>query len=233
MLLTAGIGIAFSVARGIEHLRFPADAHYYNLESPSSVDALGMLVVAIYGLCVTIFVFAIRSRDFWLSPGKTLALLFATMCILDWSLEFIAAAVMHVRMQTDLAPGVGDHRGYILGIWYRNFAVDVGYVACLPALLWVMCKTKNQAFYWRLAWVGFLFFALLIIGDVHLGFRTYAGSVLNSWYFEAAIGVPICLLIAAIAGSIIRRDTLDWWTTTTAIPIVSVWCIAIALKLLA
>ncbi|TWT79628.1 hypothetical protein CA13_10320 [Planctomycetes bacterium CA13] len=233
MLLTAGISIAFFVARGIEHLRFPADAHYYKLECPSGVHAFGMLIAAIYGLCVTMVVLAIRARDFWLSPGKTLALLFTTMCVLNWSLEFIASAVTYVRMQTDLAPGVVDRRGYILGIWYGNFAVDVGYVACLPVLLWVICKTKNQPFCFRLTWVGFLFFALLIIGQVHLGFRTYVGSALNFWYFEAAIGIPICLLIAAIARSVTRRDAMDWWTIMTAVPVISVWFVAISLKLLA
>lgn len=52
MLLTAGIGVSFVVARGIEHLRFAADAQYYKLESVSDADAFGMLVAAIYGLSV-------------------------------------------------------------------------------------------------------------------------------------------------------------------------------------
>ena len=233
MLLTAGIGVSFFVAQGIDLLRFPADAQYYNLKSPSNADAFGMLVAAIYGLCVTMFIIALRSRDFWLSPGKTLALLFATMCILNWSLEFIAAVVTHVRMQTDIEPGIVDARGYIFDIWYRSFAFQVGYVACLPVLLWVLYKTKHQPLSWRMVWVGFVVFAILMIGNAHFGFQNYVSTSLNRWYFEAAIGIPVCLLIVAVARSIVRRDSMDWWTTMTTIPVISVWCIAIVLKSLA
>lgn len=232
MMLTTGIGIAFFVSRGIEHLRFPADAHYYNLASPSNVDALGMFIASIYGLCVTMFVIAIRDRDFWSSPGKTLALLFATMCLLNWSLEIIAATVTHVRMQTDLAFGTNDHRGFVLGIWYRDFAASVGYVACLPVLLWVVLKTRTQPVAWRIAWIGFLIFALLIIGDLHFGLRNQVGLTLRPWYFEIAIGIPICLLMLAVADSFARRRPMDWWTVLTAIPVASVWCIGIAIRLL-
>ena len=233
MLLTAGIGIAFFVSRGIEHLRFPADAHYYHLDSPSHVDAFGMLIAAIYGLSVTLLAIAIRARDFWSSPGKTLALLFATMCILNWTLEFIAATVTYVRMQTELAPGTYDHRGFVFGFWYRSLAASVGYVACLPVLLLVVAKTRTQPTAWRITWVGFVVFALLIIGDLHFDFRSHVGSPLDRWYFEFAIGIPISLLIVAVAESFIRRKPMDWWTVMIAIPVASVWCIAIAIRLLA
>ncbi|MCO8125184.1 hypothetical protein NHH03_25835, partial [Stieleria sp. TO1_6] len=59
MVLTAGIGVSFFVARSIKLLRFAADAQYYNLESVSDVDAFGMLVAAVYGLSVTTLVIAI------------------------------------------------------------------------------------------------------------------------------------------------------------------------------
>jgi hypothetical protein len=230
MLLTAGIGVSFFVARSIEHLRFAADAHYYGLESVPDTDAFGMLVAAVYGLCVTMLVIAIRSGDLWSSPGKTLALLFATMCILNWGLDFVAASITHVRLPTELAPGIADERGYVFGVWYRRFAVDVGYVACLPVLLWVLYKTRNQGMLWRLAWMGFLFFAIAIAGDAHFGFRTYVHPPLYSWYFEVAIGIPICVLFTAFVHSLAKRKTVDWWTTMTVVPIFLVWCIGMVLK---
>ena len=175
---------------------------------------------------------AARSRDFWLSPGKTLALLFATMCLLDWGLQFVAAVVTNVRLQSELAPGVDDTRAYIFGIWYRSFAVEVGYVASLPILLLVLYKTKSQHAIWRMAWLGFLIFALLIVGNVHFEFQRFISPRLNVWYFEAAIGVPVCLLIVAVVRSVVRRAPMDWWTTLTVIPVVSVWCIGVAIKAL-
>jgi hypothetical protein len=233
MLLTAGIGVSLIAARSIERVRFAADAFYYNLEVPADLDSHGMLIAVIYGLCLTLFILAIRTGDFWISPGKTLALLFATMCMLNWSLELIAATITHFRLQTDLKQGAVDHRGVIFGIWYREFAVSVGYVASLPVLLWAIFKSKHQALLWRLAWIGFLLFSLLIVGYIHFGLQAYLSPKLSFWYFEAAIGVPICLLIAALVGSIVRGDSVDWCTTMTTIPVIAVWLIAIAIKYVA
>jgi hypothetical protein len=232
MLLTAGVGVAFLVDRGIEHLRFPADAYYYKLESVPDVDAFGMLVAGVYGLCVTTVVIAIKSGSFWSSPGKTLALLFATMCVLNWGLDFVAASITSIRIQGEVVgPAAIDDRGYILGVWYRTFPVDVGYVACFPVLVWVIHKTKDQGLVWRLAWKGFLLFALAIVGYVHFGFTAYVPPALKSWYFEAAIGIPICLLFVAFVDSLARKRMIDWWTTMTVVPIFLVWCVGVVLKL--
>ncbi|WP_235908495.1 hypothetical protein [Roseiconus nitratireducens] len=233
MLLTAGIGVSFVVARAIEHLRFKADAYYYDLDAVPAADGFGMLVAAIYGLCLTLLVLAIHSGDLWSSPGKTLALLFATMCLFNWGLELIAALVVNGRLQTPIDPGAVDRRGYILGIWYRNFAAEVGYVASIPVLLWVIRKSKRQGFTWRLAWLGFLLFAFLIVGYVHFGVRDYVHPPLSHWYFELAIGIPIVLLIVATANAFIRRRPVDWWTALTVTPIAFVWCLGMAMKLLA
>lgn len=233
MLLTAGIGISLFVARSIERVRFTADSFYYNSETIGELGIAGMLVAAIYGLCVTLFILAIRTDNFWISPGKTLALLFATMCILNWSLEFIAGAVTHFRMQTELDQGAVDNRGIIFGIWYRDFAVHFGYIASLPVLLWAIVKSKHQAFSWRLAWTGFLLFSLLIIGYIHFEVQSYFHPQLAFWYFEMAIGIPICLLIGALIISFIRGDEVDWWTTMTTTPVIAAWLIAIAIKYVA
>lgn len=230
MLLMAGIGIALSLARCIEFLRSAADAHYYNLPSDSGLTLSGMLVASVYGLSVTLLLCAVQSGDVWSSPGKVLALLFATMCIFNWGLEFVAAGIMHVRFRHEWTPEDAAELGYVFGIWYRDFAVRVGYVACLPVLLCVQYKARHHDWLWRLTWAAFFKFALLIIGYVFFGFVDMVPSVVANWYFEAAIGIPIFLMIAATTGSA-WKARLDWWTTVTTSAIAGVWCLSVVIKL--
>lgn len=230
LCVMAGVGIAISVSRGIEHLRFPADAVYYGVDAVGDVDVFGVLVAAVYGVCVTTFLFAWRSGDVWSSPGKTLALLFATMCVLNWALDLIAALVTNYRMQEQFAVGGPDTRGYIGGIWYRNLAPSIGYIAGLPILATVVYKTRLQRFPWRMVWIGFLTFALLIIGFIHFDLGQYVPGLVRPWYFELAIGIPIVLLVLALLVSLARHERVDWWTTIIAPLIVVVWAIGIALK---
>jgi len=230
LCVMAGVGIAISVSRGIEYLRFPADAVYYNLDAVGDVDAFGMLVAAIYGVCLTTFIFAWRSGDVWSSSGKTLALLFATMCVLHWALDLIAALVTNYRMQEQVAVGGPDTRGYIGGIWYRNLAPSIGYIAGLPILAMAVYKTKLQRLSWRMVWIGFLTFALLIIGFIHFDFGQYVPKSVRPWYFELAIGIPIVLLVLALLASLARHERVDWWTTIIAPLIIIAWAIGIALK---
>lgn len=230
LCVTAGVGIALSVSRGINYLRYPADAVYYHLDSFHGIDAFATLVAAVYGVCVTTFIFAWRSGDLWGSPGKTLALLFATMCILNWALDLVAAVVMNYRMQVQLPVGVRDTRGTIAGIWYPNFAPSLGYVAGLPILALAVYKTKSQGFSWRMVWIGFFIFALLIIGDFHFNTVQYLPISLRPWYFELAIGLPVVLLALALCVNLARRERVDWWTTVTAPLIITVWVIGIVLK---
>jgi hypothetical protein len=230
LCVTASVGIAISVTRGIDGLRFPADAIYYNLDGIHGIDAFAALVAAVYGVCLTTFIFAWRSGDLWGSPGKTLALLFATMCVLNWGLDLFAAVLMNYRMRVQLPVGMPDTRGYIVGIWYRNFAPSLGYVAGLPILALVAYKTRLQPFSWRIVWIGFFVFALLIVGAIHFEAGRYLPISLQPWYFEFAIGIPIVLLALATCVSLLRRDRLDWWTTLTAPLIIAVWGISIVLK---
>ncbi len=227
IVLTTGVGVALFVARGIEYVRFPADAYFYNLDSVSHFDPFGLLVATVYGLAVSTLVLAIRSGDFWSSPGKTLALLFATMCLLNWGLDFIAAIVTSSRVRSGETQGA---IGFLFGFWYRDFAVGVGYVACLPVLLWVVNRTKRQGLVWRLAWLGFVGFALAIVAYVHFGLGEVLPPTLHLWYFEVAIGFPIGLLIAAVAFDLARGKRLDWWTAITVFPIFLMWCLGLFIK---
>ena len=230
MSVMAGVGIALSVSRGIERLRFPADSLYYGLESVPEIDTYAILVATVYGICVTTFIFAVRSGDLWSSPGKILALLFATMCILEWSLELTAATIVNYRMQEDFTSSGADSRGFIFGIWYRNLASSLGYIAGLPVLVFTVYKTRSQRFGWWLVWLAFLIFALLIIGLIHFGANTYLPSPLRPWYFEIAIGIPICSLLIALITSQVRKDKLDWWTVLIGPLLIGTWVIWIILK---
>ncbi|QDT03313.1 hypothetical protein K227x_16950 [Rubripirellula lacrimiformis] len=230
LCLTAGVGIAITITRGIDRLRFSADAIYYNLDGIQGIDAFAALVAAVYGVCLTTFIFAYRSGDLWGSPGKTLALLFATMCVLNWTLDLFAAVLMNYRMQIGPPVGMPDTRGYITGIWYRDFAPSLGYVFGLPVLALVVYKTRLQGASWRMVWIGFFVFALLIVGTMHFDVDQHLPIAIRPWYFEIAIGIPIVLLALATGLSLLRRERLDWWTTITAPLIIVVWGIGVFVK---
>ena len=232
LTLTAAMGAAFAIHRWIDRLRFPADAVYYHITSIET-NVFSVLVAAIYGLTLTTFVFAWKSGDIWNSPGKILALLFSTMCVLNWALEFTAAGVTHARMSTPIAIGAEDERGYLLGIWYRNFAASVGYVAGLPIVAWVVYKTRKQRITWRLVWFAFLAFSILCIADLHLGLSQLLPYRIRQWYFELILGLPVIMLSYALFETVLRRERVDWWTAFTATPVIAVWCIGMVIKLAA
>ena len=192
-----------------------------------------MLVAAVYGICVITFLFASRSGDFWLSPGKTLALLFATMCILNWTLEFVAAAIVNFRLGHPLPAGTPDNRGNILGIWYRSFAPALGYVVAIPVLVLAIFKSKQQTLSWRFVWIGFLVFDLLIVGFVHFDFWKYLPVQLSPRYFEIAMGIPVCLMIWAMILDLVRARPIDWWTAIIPSLIIIAWVLGTMLRLAA
>ena len=229
LCLTAGVAFAISAVRGIEFLRFPADELYYNL-SANRLDPFAVLVATVYGVCVTTAIFAWRSGHLWDSPGKILALLFAAMCVLNWTLELFAAVLVNYQMQEPLPVGTTDTRGFIAGTWYRNFASSFGYLAGLPILALVVYRTRTQRFSWRMVWIGFFIFAVLIIGASHLGFGGFLPMWLRAWYFEFALGIPVALMAIALCLAISRREPVDWWTAATAPLIMGAWGIGIALK---
>ena len=235
----AGVGIAITVTRGIEQLRFAADNWYYGKTSAAEIDRYGMMVASLYGLCLTTFLFAIRSGEIWRSPGKILAVLFASMCVLDWGLEAFAGAVTSYRISLGMPTesptfrAAADSRGYIFGIWYRSFAPSIGYVVGLPLLAFVLFKTREQRASWRVVWLGFLGFDLLAITEIF--FRASSSLPLSwrPWYFEMSIGLPLTLLAAALLNALFRRQHVDWWTTVVSVPLLLVWGTQIAFKSIA
>jgi hypothetical protein len=243
--VTAGVGVAISIAQGIEHLRFPADAAFHRLKEVRRLGGFDALVASLYGVCVTTFIFAWRSGGLWSSPGKILSLLFATMCVLNWTLDLFAAAVMNYRMhlysqsvalETSIVGGgnsilsaLGPSEN-IFGIWYRNFAPSIGYVAGLPVLAFVIYKTRFQRFYWQAVWIGFFIASLLIAGSINFDLDNFLPGAIGSWYFEIATGIPMILLAIALLVTVARREQLDWWTIVTAPLAIGVWSVLIGLK---
>ncbi len=212
LAVTAAVGFSIAIARGIARLRFPADAQYYNLQPGTELRADELLIAAIYGICVVTFLFAARSGDFWKSPGKTLSLLFATMCLLNWSLDLVAAAIVNARFRQPLPEGAADLSPFIFGTGYRDFAPTFGYVAAIPILVLAIYKSKQQSRSWRIVWIGFLVFDLLIVGFMHFEFCKYVPPQLATRYFEVAMGIPVSLLAWAMIITIVRRRPMDWWT---------------------
>ncbi|WP_053061156.1 hypothetical protein [Rhodopirellula islandica] len=82
MVITAGIAIAFAIGRGLGTLRRVPDWPWRS-ETAETIQTMDLLVASVYGLSLAVFFLAVRSQHFWTSLGKTLALLFANMCVLD------------------------------------------------------------------------------------------------------------------------------------------------------
>ena len=237
LCLMAGIGIAITIAREVEQLRFSADRIYYR-KDPAEIDGFGLIVASVYGLCLTTFLFAIRSGQVWKSPGKILALLFASMCVLNWGLDGFSGAVTSSRINFALPAGfdvsqrVSNSYGYIFGIWYRNFATSVGYVVVLPLLMFVLYKTRKQPVAWRVVWMGFLAFDLLVIADIYFGTSSLMPPYLRPWYFDLAIGLPLALLAVALLTSLFRKQYIDWWTAVVSLPLLLTWCVGVGWRMM-
>ncbi|WP_186775988.1 hypothetical protein [Rubripirellula reticaptiva] len=48
-----------------------------------------------------------------------------------------------------------------------------------------------------------------------------------------AIGISMCLLVATVVPALLKRETIDWWSALTLIPVITVWCVGITMKYLA
>lgn len=230
LAFTAGVGLAISVSRWIALLRLPADRFFYGENYVPALSVFDAVVAGVYGVCVTAFILAVRSGNFWQSPGKTIALLFAMMCVLDWGLGTVAAVITRFQiLEENLNSGTP---GFLFNIWYRDFSATLGYIAGIPVLLFVLLMTRKQPITWRLVWIGFLFFSLLIIGRNHFDFQLLLSPQWRNWYFDGAIGVPILLMLFALIFNALRRRPQDWWTIGLASVVISTWIFLVTGKLL-
>lgn len=236
MALTVGIAMSITAMRAVEWIRFPADHWYYRQDSIADIDGRGWLVAFIYGMCLTTFLYAYRSGQIWQSPGKILAMLFAAMCVLDLGLSAVAGAIVSYRVNHDpgdlgFTRGVSDQRGFVLGIWYSSFSARIGYSLSLPLILLTIWKTTAQSVAWRLVWVAFLIFNLIVVADLYFQIGTQLPITVAGWSFELAISVPLGMIAVAMLVSLFREHHVDWWTAIIATPLLIAWVIAMTVKL--
>ncbi|QDT04858.1 hypothetical protein K227x_32550 [Rubripirellula lacrimiformis] len=228
--ITLGVALAFCVSRGLVLLRFPVDAHYRNLSSVEPIDPVGILIAGAYGCAISLFSIAARSKQFWASPGKTLSLIIACMCLIDWILTLVATLVVRARLSVELAPGVSDLRGELFGIWYDVLVEEVGFVLCLPILTFVIYKTRRQRIAWRVAYNGFLVFAICAATWNHFDLSPYIPRfVLYHWY-PICMAIPAFAILIAICVDCVNQHSVDWWTLYGAASVFSVWIALVALS---
>jgi ABC-type polysaccharide transport system permease subunit len=100
-------------------------------------------------------------------------------------------------------------------------------------LAFVLFKTRRQQATWRVVWLGFLGFDLLVIAESFFRASESLPLVWRSWYFELSIGLPLTLLAAALLNALFRRQHVDWWTTVVSVPLLLGWGTQIAFKSIA
>ena len=221
--ITLGIALAISCSRILATLRFPIEAHFNNVTHLRPLSSNDLIVAAAYGCSVASFIVAFRSHGFWDSPGKTLSLLVASMCVIDWSLSLVAIAIVRNRLRTAVSVGITNENASILGFWYSNFAPAFGYLCSLPLLAFVIYRTRRQGALWRLAWVGFLCFAIGIVALFHSDFHRFLPRSVIQFWFPICAAIPTFATILALSGDLIRGRAVDWWTTFGAATVCIVW----------
>jgi hypothetical protein len=230
LVATAAVAIGITVARAINDLYFLSDARFYGAPSPAHLDLMAIAVSSIYGLSVATWFFAIRSGHVWQSPGKMLAMLFGAMCLINWGLDTIAGVVTAYRVRdvwTVPPILVPHHLGYIGGIWYRSFAVKLGYPLMAPFFLVVMVKARRQPIPWQITWWAFFAFDLAMITASHNGWNAWIPRSRQPRFVVDAIGLPMICMAIALLLDVVRRRPIDWWTMAIAIPSVILWgCVA-------
>ncbi len=232
LIATFGVACALASTQLIQRLKFPADSAFFGTPKPS-LDIFSAIATTVYGVCLGTFLAAVRSRQFWASPGKVLASLFALMCVLDLALALFAAWTVHSRFQLVNPTQVTQELGYIAGIWYPEFSASLGYPLAIPYLVFVVFMSRRHRLMWRLVWCGFLLFDLLIVAVYHFSFIQHFPPLVRGWYFEIAIGIPIVALALAMCGDLLWRRSIDWWTGVIGSLTVGSYSLAVGIKLFA
>ena len=221
--ITLCVAFAFFVSRGLVLLRFPVDAHYRNLSSIEPFGPIEMLIAGTYGCALALFTIAARSKQFWNSPGKTLSLIIACMCLMDWSLTLIATLVVRARLSVELASGVADSRGTLLGIWYHDFPAEIGYVLSLPMLAFVIYKTQGQRLAWRITWFGFALSAICVATEIHFDLSPYIPRFVLYYSYPILWAIPTFATLIAMSVDLMHQHPVDWWTRYGAATVFFVW----------
>ncbi len=231
-----GVGLAITIARGVRWLRVTAWNGIYP-QSPQNFELTeyDLAVTFAYGTCLILTVFAIRSRNFWKSPGKIILMIMGLMCLIDWLLTSFASAVIIYRFiiaptpEIASAPMVTDAQ--VLGIWFENFAPSIGYLFGIPLCLFILIRSKHRI-HWKIVWIAFLLFSTLMVVTLFGNFSRFL-ILRPKYYFEIAAGFPAIAMLIALLIDLIRKNQIDWWTTVACTLLPSLWIAILWVKLFA
>ncbi|MEM7453240.1 MAG: hypothetical protein AAF456_02685 [Planctomycetota bacterium] len=223
MMWTAGIALAITIAGGIKWLRTTAAYQYSQWPYQTEMDTFDYMAAVVYGTSVVLFLFAVRSPDFWSSPGKIVMMIMALMCVLDWVLTIAASEWVLHQSSFSQYP--------LPGIYFANLAPAVGYTLSIPLTIFILCLARTPGLRWRITWFCFLLFGTMMFLLIWVPDRTVykLPHPVRNWYFECAIGLPMVAMFIAFSIDLIRRSKVDWWTTVACTLLPSIWLLHVSL----
>ena len=209
------------------------------------MDASGYLTAIVYGTCLSLFLIAARTQDFWKSPGKIILMIFAMICIIDWGLTVFACSMIIQHISVIEAPppasalgAISDVSyvtagGYVLGYYYQNLPGEIGYWLGIPILLFALFRSREESNLWKLVWIGFLCFTVMMLLEF-TGWRAQLFSLPMSYrqfYFPVVLGIPIIAMVVAYLNDLVRKHAIDWWTTLACTLLPVAWLAMVSLQL--
>ena len=250
MIWTFGVAAALTVIKLIDQ----SSARAWNLVVPYNPQPAGLqtsdyIGAFVYGTCLSLFLIAACNKHFWRSPGKILCMIFSLICILDWGLTLIAnALVIQYVTVIELPPLPGESQiqlgsqssasfiesGFIFGMFFQEFAGKIGYCLGVPILLFTLFRSREESKLWKLVWLGFLCFTILMLLEFY-GLRERLFSFppgLARFYFPTAIGIPIVTMMIVLTSDWIRKIKIDWWTLVASSLLTAAWVAMVVLQLL-
>jgi hypothetical protein len=246
MVWTAGVAVSLTVAKLLNELSVDAWNRLvpYNPQS-AGLDTPGYITAIVYGTCLSLFLIAARTQNFWKSPGKIILMIFAMICIIDWGLTVFACSMIIRHISVIEAPppasGLGAVSdvsyvtvgGHVLGYYYENLPGEIGYWLGIPILLFALFRSQEESRLWKLAWFGFLCFTVMMLLEF-TGWRAQLFKLPVSYrlfYFPIALGVPIIAMVVAYLNDLLKRHSIDWWTTLACTLLPIAWLAMVSLHL--
>ena len=246
MIWTAGVAVSMAAAKLINELSVDA----WNRLVPSNPQAAGLevmdyLAAFVYGTCLSLFLIGARTRDFWKSSGKIILMIFALICIIDWSLTIFANSMIisHISVVEVPPPANGFSAvsdvsyvtpgGIVFGYYYQNLPGEIGYWRGIPVLLLALYRSREQSKLWKFVWIGFLCFTTLML-LLFTGWQErlfHLPSRYRVFYFIVALGIPIVAMVVAYLNDLIRKHHVDWWTTLACTLLPVAWLVMVTVHL--
>lgn len=249
LVWTAGVAIALTITKSIKSLSAAAwnQTVPYNPQE-TLLTSSDYLTAVVYGTCLALFLLVVASKDFWRSPGKIALMIFALICVIDWGLSVFAYTMIIQNVEvvgktiyngTDHVLALGGistsewvtDNFEIFGVHYGNFAPRYGYLVGIPIFLWIAFKSREQSWAWKLVWFGFVFFSVAMLLRF-IGWQIPIPNLLPAYYFHVILGVPLLLMVFALASDLIRKRKVDGWTMVVCTGLPTMWLVMTAMQLI-